>query len=322
MIAKANILWHNKQSSWFESEELAKSPSIESVLIEATYSFVSLGTERTMLTNNLSAQTAQNMEVPHMRGSLLSDFTYGYSLVGKVVSGVSHLVGKNVHLMHPHQNFLEVDASCVYQIPDSISLELATLASNLETAVNAIWDAELEIGDSVQIVGFGIIGALIAKVINQMPGVSLEINEIDPIRLGIAKNLGFVISEQPKSERFDKVFNTSTGDGVLQEAIKSTKSEGTIIELGWYGERSTTLALGGEFHYGRKKIISSQVSQIPHRKQPKWTYASRKELVFRLLGEIDFSKLITNEIPYSATPAFYNNLRDSNISDLGTIIKY
>jgi threonine dehydrogenase-like Zn-dependent dehydrogenase len=267
---------------------------------------------------------ALKMKVPYMMGSFDADFTYGYSLVGEVIAGDPEWTGRFVHIMHPHQDMVLVKKEDVFPIPGNISPQKATLASNLETIVNAIWDSNVTVGDRVLIVGFGIIGALLASALNQIPGVGVVIHENDPERIQYARSLGFLIAHDkadlPKD--FTISYNTTGSESGLQIAINKVLHEGKVIELSWYGPRETTISLGGDFHYGRKQIISSQVSHIPVHKSGHFNFRSRKQIVFNLLQDINMDRLLNKTIPFNEAPEVYNHLRKGNIKEIGILFQY
>lgn len=318
MAIKASILWHNKKTSWIDTSYLPELKNGE-VLIKSLYSMISQGTEKIVLTQELSIETCKEMSIPYMKGSLIDTFTYGYSIVGEVISGNTSLIGKKVHLMHPHQDFFIASEDDIYIIPDAISLKEATLASNIETAINAIWDADIQIGDRVLIYGYGLLGAIIATIINQMPGVLCEVYETEMYRQEL--HLHHEIPNK-SGNNYDVVFNTTANEQALQEALLVTRPEGRVIELSWFGNKNVILKLGNAFHYGRKQIISSQVSHIPMKKQPVWNYLKRKQLVFKLLHDLNFSHLLLSEVYFKDTPEFYHRLRNENIQKSSTIICY
>ncbi|WP_020526728.1 zinc-dependent alcohol dehydrogenase [Flexithrix dorotheae] len=313
-------LWHNINQSWLEESKLLHDEG--EVLIESKYSLISLGTEKTIITQLLDSKLAGKMKVPYMLGDFQEDFTYGYSLVGKVIEGPDQLKNKFVHLMHPHQDLVSVKPSDVFPIPGDIALQTACLASNMETAVNAIWDADVEIGDNILVFGFGTIGALTALVAKNIPGVELTVIETDEGRRNLAKQLGFQVLSDIDEGNFEVVFNTTGQQKVLQKALELTRQEGKVIEMSWYGTREIQISLGTDFHYGRKQIISSQVSQIPKRKLGQWDYSSRKHLVFKLLKALKPDFLIDSEIPFSQSPDFFHQLRMGKIKGTGIVIKY
>ncbi len=318
MSASFNELWHNKQTSWLKPVHISGLKKGDT-LVKTTYSMISLGTEKTVLTQKLPEALSRKMAVPYMKGSLMDTFTYGYSAVGEVIKGEGSWVGKNVHLMHPHQDYMIVSDTDIMEIPEGMDLKSATLASNMETAINAIWDAEISLGDRVLIFGYGLIGGLVATIIRYMTGIKVEVFEMNSNRQQLHVSHGIPIKSL---DEYDVVFNATSNESALQEALALTRQEGRIIELSWYGSRDTALRLGAEFHYGRKQIISSQVSQIPFKKQPIWNYKKRKQLVFDLLATSDFSHLLTDEVDFQDTPKFYDRLRRDEIKNLSTLIRY
>ncbi len=312
-------LWHNTSAS-YHKEVVSDG---EEIVVKAKYSLISAGTERSMITSlSLSKATAERMRVPFMKGQFGQDFTYGYSLVGEVVKGPAHLNNKSVHLLHPHQELAFVDEHSLHLIPVGIDLKQSTLASNLETAINAIWDAQVELGDRVVIVGYGLIGALIAKLCQSSIGVEVLVSEANKERASLAELHGFQLCNQDTEDMVDVAFHTSGSSEGLQFSIDKVRKEGKVIELSWYGDREVIVRLGDSFHYDRKMVISSQVSSIPTRKHQMWDYKKRKKLVFDLLAQIDFSHLIQRSVPFSEAPVFFNELRQSMPSEIGIMIDY
>lgn len=317
-------LWHDQKTTWLKTCNYPQEIKSNIVVVKAMHSLISQGTERIVTSNVLSEKASKNMKVPYMKGDFSSKFTYGYSLVGEVVSGPHNIIGRYAHLLHPHQELTFVAESDVSIIPEGISPKVATLTSNMETAVNAVWDAKIDIGDRVLIVGYGVIGALVAELMTQYPGVSITIVELNVQRAEKAREQGFSVVE-PSSELghdFDVAFNSSADAAGLQMAIDSTITNGKIIELSWYGSKDITIHLGSAFHYGRKKIISSQVSKIPAHKNHNWTFEKRKRLVFHVLKHSKLTALLTNEIQFSETPGYYLKLRNGEIDEFSTIINY
>jgi len=319
-------LWHNQEGeSWFRTVEISSSDiHSDQLLIESLFSMISCGTERMIFSHPPKDQAARHMQVPYMLGSFEDDFTYGYSSVGKVIVGPSEWMNRIVHVMHPHQDYMVVNQADVFPVPDFIRPEIATLASNLETVINAIWDSGITLGDRVLIIGFGIIGALLSLVIKHIPGIDLSIFEIDPERNKQCEDLGFFVSsvEDSLKKDYNVAFNTSANESGIQTAIEKVGLEGKVVELSWYGPHKVSLNLGGEFHYGRKIIISSQVSHIPVSKRNLYDFRARKHLVFKILSEITFDGVISKKIPYGNAPEFYKQLIQGNIRDIGVLFNY
>jgi len=318
----AKVLWHRKNGSDIAERTIEPIQEEREVVIESEYSFVSIGTEKTIISSDLSERTAEKMRVPYMQGHFNEDFTYGYSLIGKVIEGPKKLLHQHVHVMHPHQDIVKVNADDVFPLPAGVPSKTATLGSNMETAINAIWDAEVSLGDEILVIGFGSIGALVSLLANSIVGPRLSVLEINPNRSKIAKSYGFKVIDSIERGNFDVVFNTSGKGDMLQKGLDLCRVEGKVIELSWYGNKQVNLSLGEDFHYGRKQIISSQVSQIPLKKRATWDYKKRKVLAFDLLKELNTEPLFNLEIPFLECPVFFNKLRQKNFDELAVVIKY
>jgi NADPH:quinone reductase-like Zn-dependent oxidoreductase len=305
----------NSRALWFTAvgkaallrESVVTPRTDEFCTIRALYSAVSEGTERLVLAGRVPPDLHQSMRVPYMGGDFSFPVKYGYSLAGVVENGPAKLIGAVVHLLHPHQEICCVRAADVFRIPENVPPRRAVLASNMETAVTAVWDARPVVGERIMVVGFGSIGALIAQTLRSMPGVDLWIAELDDTRIRSARELGFRTARPGGNEKFDLAFHTSGSASGLQASIDCVGPEGRIVDVSWYGSAETSLRLGGTFHSQRKTIVASQVSHLPAFQTPRWDGLRRKQLVFSLLSDPAFDLLQNREIPFNELPEFFNN---------------
>ncbi|MDN5212022.1 zinc-binding alcohol dehydrogenase [Fulvivirgaceae bacterium BMA12] len=321
---ETTALWHLSASSTILKTTNIRNDHSVSCLIKSLYSLISTGTERLVAQGKVPDNLQEAMKVPYMEGSFGFPLTYGYSLVGEVIEGPEHLIGKNVHIMHPHQSMLYANQAHIAPIPEDIPSKRAVLVSNLETAVNAVWDSEVTVGEKVLVAGFGIIGALLCQILRKFPAIDLQVLEPNQTRREMARSWGFNVAETITltEPSFDVAFNTSSHENGLQFCIDSVGYEGKVVELSWYGDQSVNINLGKSFHHLRKQIISSQVSQIPGHKLNRWDHQRRKALVFDLLKDPFFDELLTDEISFQDSPVFFQDLRNGTIDSIGTTIKY
>lgn len=314
-------LWHDSSEHSALKQVGMETPLGKQLQVKSLYSLISTGTERLVAKGQVPETAAKAMKVPFMKGDFSFPVKYGYSLVGEVIND-GPMVGRKVHLLHPHQEIVVVDQADIFVIPENVPAKRATLASNLETAVNAVWDGGVSVGDRVMVAGFGMIGSLVARLIKMVPGVDLKVLEKDENKRFLGKQMGFDMVDNFDPAYFDIAINTTASGNALQLCIESVGQEGRVVELSWYGTREVTLKLGADFHYQRKQIISSQVSHIPSDRISRWDYRRRKEVVFKLLQTEEFDNHITNVIPFEETPAFFNQLRNNEFDGLGCCIEY
>ncbi len=323
MIKIRKLVHVNPETSRLESAGYSFEPGNE-LVIRSLASLVSLGTERLVARGKVPGESYAAMKVPGMEGSFSFPCTYGYSLVGKVIEGPPQLKEQRVHLMHPHADRVIAEQSAISAVPERIPDHRATLASNMETVLNALWDSRMSGGEKVLVVGYGLIGALIASLVKAKEPKELFICDPDPAKKSLAANLGFnhQTPGQVLKDHYDIVFHCSASGAGLQTAIDSAGFEGKVIETSWYGTREVCLKLGGSFHYMRKMIISSQVSSIPGHMKEDWDFDKRKKYIWQVLRDPWYDQLITRTIPFEDAPDFFNDLRKGIISEPGVVIEY
>jgi threonine dehydrogenase-like Zn-dependent dehydrogenase len=263
------------------------------------------------------------MACPYMGGRFPFPVKYGYSLVGEVVEGPEGLCGRRVHVLHPHQDLCAVRCKDVRPLPEGLPPARATLASNMETAVTAVWDSGVSVGERVLVVGFGVVGSLVARVLELGPAVDLEVAETRAGRRRLAESMGFRAASAARDDApFDIAFDTSGTPAGLQRAIDSVGVEGRVIAVSWFGARPARLDLGGAFHSRRKRIIGSQVSRIPGAMRARWDTARRTGLVFRLLERPEFDLHLGPTVPFAGLPKAFGALVSPSHEGLSPLITY
>src|SRR5262249_49327549 len=148
------------------------------------------GTESLVFQGRVPVSEYERMRCPHQAGQFPGPIKYGYSNVGIVVEGAEALRGRQVFCLYPHQTAYVVPADAVVPLPDHVPAARAVLAANMETALNAMWDAEPRLGDRVSIVGGGVLGCLIAYLAGRIPGVEVELVDVKAERARVAAAIG------------------------------------------------------------------------------------------------------------------------------------
>lgn len=284
-------------------EETLAPPGPGEVLVEALFSGVSRGTESLVLRGLVPASERERMRAPFQAGAFPFPVKYGYLSVGRVVRGAPDLEGRVVFCLHPHQSRYVVPATAVVPVPDRVDPARAVLAGNMETALNAIWDASLGPGDRVAVVGAGVVGALVAYLAARVVGCGVELVDVLPERAELARTLGasFATPEHATPDA-DVVFHASATAEGLATAITIAGVESTIVELSWYGARAPAVPLGGAFHSRRLTLRSSQVGALPAARRARWTARRRLELAVSLLADPALDALVDGECTLEELP--------------------
>jgi len=323
-MPEASALWFQAQEQAAILPEVLPETNEGWCDIRTAFSALSPGTERLVYTARVPPELAEAMRCPYMGGTFPFPVKYGYSLVGTVSSGPADLLGRPVHVLHPHQDRCLVRCDDVYALPPDVPLDRATLASNLETAVNVLWDAQVALGERVLVVGFGIVGSLVARLLSMIPGVQLQVIDAAPAKQRLAADMGFNSTAHVTdlTSSFDLAIHASASAEGLQVALDHVGFEGRVVELSWYGTRPVTVQLGGTFHNQRKRIISSQVSTIAPAQRPRWDNQRRKALVFDLLRKPEFDAHITHRVAFGDLPQVFQHLAHSPTEGLAYLVAY
>ena len=279
------------------------------VTVRTLYSGISRGSESLVFRGEVPPSEYQRMRAPFQDGDFPSPVKYGYINVGMVEHGPTSLMGRTVFCLYPHQTVYHAPADAVYRLPDDVPAERAILAANLETAINGVWDATLRIGDRVAVIGAGTLGCLIAWLVGQVPGVCVELIDIDASKQAIARALGVAfVSPDKAAHEADLVMHCSASEAGLKTALVLAAFEARIVEMSWFGERAVTLPLGEGFHAKRLTLCSSQVGAVAPSQRARWNTRRRMQLALELLRDPVLDVLITGEDVFESLPTVLQRL--------------
>jgi NADPH:quinone reductase-like Zn-dependent oxidoreductase len=296
-IAKA--LWYSRPGQAEIREEPLASPGADDVRVRALYGAISRGTEALVFAGRVPKSEFERMRAPFMAGNFPFPVKYGYATVGRIEGGPEHLLGRMVFTLHPHQDLFNIPATAVAMLPENVPPQRAVLASNMETALNAVWDAAPGPADRIAVVGAGVVGSLVASLCGRLPGAEVTLVDINPARAELAQTLGvdFAKPEAAKGE-CDLVVHASGNPAGLGTALALAGEEATVLELSWYGDTTVAATLGGAFHSRRLRLVSSQVGRIAPSHRPRWTYGRRLAAALALLADPRLDALLAPAIAF------------------------
>jgi 2-desacetyl-2-hydroxyethyl bacteriochlorophyllide A dehydrogenase len=230
------------------------SPKTGEVLLENDYTVVSAGTERASLMNmpNTAPSEAPDFApVPAPDPAKKFPFYPGYCGIGRVIAlgeNVENVkVGTRVlscwsgHRSHPIQRAADLTKVEDNRI-DSLDAAFVTIAA---MGLQGVRKLRLEIGESVMVVGLGLLGVFAAQVAALSGAIPVIVSDFDRKRRELALTLGadyaFSPDEEHLPERIREVTCGKGADGVveatgsinaLQQALTYVAREGRVSLLG------------------------------------------------------------------------------------------
>jgi 2-desacetyl-2-hydroxyethyl bacteriochlorophyllide A dehydrogenase len=329
----ATAVWFPHARAVEIRDEPVPEPGLEDVRVRAVLSALSQGTERLVYRGEVDESLP--LDLPTLAGSYGFPVKFGYASVGRVtgtgrdVRGIGE--GDLVFALHPHQSDYVVPASLVHHLPDGITPDQGVFLANLDTAVNVVLDAHPRFGETVAVFGQGVVGLLVTQVVRR---AGAQVIAIDPsqIRRDTAERCGAqtilatgdatLLHALTAGRGVDLAIEASGNAQALQQAIDAVAAEGTVVVCSWYGDKPVTLDLGGNFHRGRVRIVSSQVGRLGPALTPRWDRDRRLAVAMDLLPDLVVSDLITHRIPFAHAAEAYDILDRGSDETVQVVLTY
>lgn len=315
---------------WFEAprqirvrRESCPPPGPGEVRVRTSFAAISTGTELAAWRGELEPELARDDTLGALsEGGFRFPFQYGYASVGRVEdagplpAGASEAVppGTRVFAFVPHQTRFRAPADEVHPVPDGVPERRAALFPYLETAVNLLLDGPPRCGDRVAVVGQGALGLALTALLSRYPLGGLVTVEPRRERRARSREFGASVSLSPAvgPERLrarlgggaELVFEVSGSGAGVDLAVRLAAREGRVIAGSWLAGGPTPLDLGGWFHRGRVRIVSSQVSRMPAL-GPAWDVGRRRETAWSLLESVPLERLVDFETPFVGAAEAY-----------------
>ncbi|WP_431284171.1 zinc-dependent alcohol dehydrogenase [Humitalea sp. 24SJ18S-53] len=302
MMARA--FWTVAPGQGVLRDEVLPPRAPDQALVRCLATAISRGTERLVFTGRVPESQWAAMACPMMQGAFPFPVKYGYAAVGLVEDGPEALLGRRVFVLHPHQDRFLAPAGMCALVPDGVPDARATLAANMETALNIVWDARPVPGERVLVIGAGVVGLLAAYLLSRFPGIDLVLCDSDPGRAALAASLGlrFCLPDAA-TQAHELIVHASANPEGLRLALRSAAFEARILEASWFGDTVCNLPLGEAFHSRRLSLISTQVGAVSPVMRGRRSYAERLGLALSLLDDPRLDALIGTPTAFADLPA-------------------
>ena len=358
--------------------ELADTPvplcSSNTLLVRTAASLVSIGTERSMIELGKKSLLGKARARPDLvkrfiekaqkeglyktfqeaLGRLDQPTTLGYSTAGIVVE-----VGSNVHGFVPgdrvacigagyasHSEYIKIPEKLCSRIPDGVSFEEASFGMLGIIALNGIRLAKLTFGESVAVVGLGLLGLISVQLLKAY-GCRVIGTDLDSAKIDIASRLGADAAvAEPEFKKACEAFSDGNGiDAViLTVATESDAPIQTAVDICRFGGRAVCVGVA-DIHPSRNEMWHKEVEIVVSRAggpgtfDPlyenkgidypigfvRWTENRNLTEFLRLIGEekVDVRSLISHRFPLEKAETVYGDILGNRGGPyIGVVLEY
>ncbi|MBX3099913.1 MAG: zinc-binding alcohol dehydrogenase [Salinibacterium sp.] len=310
-------------------------PGDGELLCEAQVSLLSTGTETFCLAGEFDAGTFWEEWVEY-------PFAPGYSMTSTVIevgSGVTRFsVGDRVASQTPHAQRFTVPAEDAVRIPDDITCDQAAWMSLACTTQLGVRRAELHLGETVAVVGLGLLGQLAVQYL-RLAGAGRIIGiDTSPQRLKLAEKHGATdlicagvveakeaVAKLTGGRMVDVVFDITGHHSVLAPASALLRPLGRLVLLGDSPSPSLQ-TLGPRIVADSISILGVHASSAPAHAtlRDPWTLEAMTELFFLFLrtGRMDVDGLVSHRFSPDQAPEVYAQLQRDRSAHLGTLFDW
>ena len=190
----------------------------------------------------------------------------GYSFIGEVEAcgaGVTTLrAGDRVASAAQHASHTVVDSSACHTLPDALSDEEAAFFNLLAIAMQGVRKARIELGESVVVLGAGIIGILALRLAQLSGGLPVIGVDLDADRLALARRVG-ADDVIPGSADLAAELDARLGDAGADVVIEATGAPQLVVTaFQLAADRGRVVLLGSpRGRYGARQFLSRCASQ-------------------------------------------------------------
>jgi predicted dehydrogenase/threonine dehydrogenase-like Zn-dependent dehydrogenase len=325
----------------------APGPRRGRLLVRATRSLVSLGTERMLVEFGRGGWLSKARQQPEkfravlakvrseglyatvaaIRSKLAQPIPLGYCHVGQVLDAgevPGFAAGDRVVSNAPHAEVVSASPAFVARLPDAVSDEHAAFTPLASVALQGLRLIDARPGETVVVMGLGLIGQLAVRLLRAR-GVDVIGVDPDSAKLADARQAGARVPSQGATlaslvsggAAGVLITASTSSDEPVNQAARLCRRRGRVVLVGVTG-----LSLNRADFYENE--VTFQVSRSYGSADPADPSSARAnfEEVLSLMasGALDVSPLLTSRHPFSAAPQIYDDLRRPGT--YGLLIEY
>jgi predicted dehydrogenase len=325
----------------------APGPRRGRLLVRATCSLVSLGTERMLVEFGRAGWLSKARQQPEkfravlakvrseglfptlaaVRRKLAQPIPLGYCHVGEVLDTgqvAGFAVGDRVVSNSPHAEVVSADPAFAARIPTAVSAEHAAFTPLAAVALQGLRLIDARRGETVVVMGLGLIGQLAVRLLRAR-GVEVVGVHPDAAKRAAAAQAGAIVPDEarglpallPAGAAGVLITASTSSDEPVNQAARLCRRRGRVVLVGVTG-----LTLNRADFYQNE--VSFQVSRSYGSADPADPSSARANfdevLALMAAGALDVSPLLTSAHPFGEAPKLYDDLRRPG--SFGLLIEY
>jgi NADPH:quinone reductase-like Zn-dependent oxidoreductase len=275
-------------------------PGAGEMQVRTEVSALSAGTERLLFRDEVEGEVA--LDAAFASSTSRFPLRTGYSAVGRVTAlgaGVdAGWLGARVFAFRAHQDVWNARVDEVLRVPDDVPAERAALLANLETAVSLVMDGAPLLGESVAVVGLGVVGQFVTAILSRVGLGPVLTDDARGDRLELAAR-AWNAKDRATDGEADLVFELTGQPEALPKALALARREGRVVVGSWYGTRSAPLSFGTQVHRGRQTVLFSQVAELASGLTGRFTKERRFGIALDWLRKLPLEQIVTHRIPFT-----------------------
>lgn len=272
----------------------------------------------------------------------------GYSQAGVVVevgAGVTAFKpGDRVASNGVHAEYVVVPKNLVVPVPESVSFEEASFGVVGSIGLQGIRLANPTFGETVVVIGLGLIGLITVQLL-KASGCRVIGCDLDREKVDLAQSFGAEgihaqtldpeqsVMELTRGFGADAVIITAStsSDLVIKQAARMSRKRGRIVLVGVIGlsidrsdfyEKELTFQVSCSYGPGRYDEVYEQQGIDYPAAYVRWTENRNIAAILESirLGQLDVSRLITEQVDFESYKQIYGNMAHS--SSIASILQY
>ncbi len=245
-----------------------------------------------------------------------------------------------------HGETMLVGENLAVRVPNSVAFEHACFATLGSIALNSIRISNVALGETVAVLGLGLVGQLIAQLA-RLQGATVLAIDLKAQRVELAHRLGADHALLADSSLPERIASVTDGRGVdcvivaaaakssapCQQAVQICADRGRIVDVGaveltfpWYEmyRKEIQFFMARAYGPGSYDPVYEKQGQDYPVSYVRWTENRNMAEFLRLLslGRIQLAPLITHQFPLDDAPKAYETILDPSSGSLAVLLNY